>query len=415
MSIFKSDDSIEDVKKEFKKLMQAYFDCFSGISGDMTLGALIDLGTPVDWLQNELSRLPLNGFQLTVTPVVRNGIQAKFVNVEIEDSGRSRDYKKIKSLLEDCPLSETVKSRSLTIFERLARAEAGIHGCALHEVHFHEVGGIDAIIDIVGTALCLEKLGINQVMSSRIPLGSGFVDCRHGKLPVPAPATIEILKDVTVYGTDVACELVTPTGAAIITSLAESFGPLPPMRVKNTGYGAGQRELADRPNLLRIIAGTPADSIDGLQTDEIVILETCIDDMNPELFGYIMERLFSDGALDVYWIPVHMKKNRPGTMIQVLCEEEGKDRLIQRLLTETTSLGVRYYKAARKLLVREQLTIRTSFGEIQVKRVKDPDGGERLVPEYDVCREIALKRNLPLRVVYDTISKEAAESEIPKR
>jgi uncharacterized protein (TIGR00299 family) protein len=390
-------------------LMQAYFDCFSGISGDMTLGALIDLGTPVKWLQKELARLPLDGFHLKATPMMRNGIQATFVSVEIEESGHSRDYKTIKSLLEDCPLSDAVKSKSLKIFERLARAEAGIHGCALDQVHFHEVGGVDAIVDIVGTALCLEKLGINQVISSRIPLGSGFVDCQHGKLPVPAPATIEILKDVTVYGTGVACELVTPTGAAIITSLAESFGPLPPMRVEKTGYGAGQRELADRPNLLRIITGTPAATDDGLSTDEIIILETCIDDMNPELFGYIMERLFSDGALDVYWIPLHMKKNRPGTMVQVLCEQGGKDRLIQRLLSETTSLGVRYYKATRKLLARESVTIKTSFGEIQVKRVKHPDGRERVVPEYDVCREIALKRNLPLRVVYDTIAKEAAE------
>ena len=174
-------------------LMQAYFDCFSGISGDMTLGALIDLGTPLEWLQNELSRLPLDGFQLTVTPKMRNGIQATFVSVEIADSGHSRDYKTIKSLLESCPLSDAVKSRSLTIFERLAQAEAGIHGSAPDEVHFHEVGGVDAIVDIVGTALCLEKLEINQVISSRIPLGSGFVDCQHGKLPVPAPATIEIL------------------------------------------------------------------------------------------------------------------------------------------------------------------------------------------------------------------------------
>jgi uncharacterized protein (TIGR00299 family) protein len=390
-------------------LLQAYFDCFSGISGDMTLGALIDLGAPVDWLQNELSRLPLNGFQLTATPVMRNGIRATFASVEIENSDHSRDYKKIKSLLENCPLSDDVKSSSLTVFETLARVEAGIHGCDLHEVHFHEVGGVDAIVDIVGSALCLEKLGIHKVTSSRIPLGSGFVQCQHGTLPVPAPATIEILKDAPVYGTDVAAELVTPTGAAIIASLAESFGPLPPMHVKKTGYGAGQRELADRPNLLRIITGDVADSSEGLQTDQIIILETCIDDMNPEFFGFIMERLYADGALDVYWIPVYMKKNRPGTLIQVLCAEDGKDRLIQRLLSETTSLGVRYYKAARKLLARKQLTIQSSFGKIQVKQVKDPDGGERLVPEYDVCRKIALKRNLPLRVVYETIAKEVAE------
>jgi uncharacterized protein (DUF111 family) len=182
------------------------------------------------------------------------------------------------------------------------------------------------------------------------------------------------------------------------------------MRVKKIGYGAGQRELTDRPNLLRIIAGTFDVSEAGLQTEQIIILETNIDDMNPELFGFIMERLFADGALDVYWLPVHMKKNRPGTLIQVLCEDAAKDRLIQRLLSETTSLGVRYYKAARKLLAREALTVRTSFGEIQVKRVKNPDGSQRLIPEYDICRQIALKRNLPLRVVYETITKEAAES-----
>jgi len=391
--------------------MQAYFDCFSGISGDMTLGAFIDLGISVDWLQNELSRLPLKGFRVTATPVMRNGIQATLASVEIQNSGHSRDYKKIKSLLEDCLLSDAVKSRSLAIFETLARAEARIHGCDLQEVHFHEVGGVDAIVDIVGCALCLEKLDIHKVISSRIPLGSGFVQCRHGKLPVPAPATIEILKDAPVFGTDVTEELVTPTGAAIITSLAESFGPLPPILIKKTGYGAGQRELRDRPNLLRIITGTLTDTIDELQVDKIIILETAIDDMNPELFGFVMERLYADGALDVCWIPVHMKKNRPGTLVQVLCTEDGRERLIQRLLSETTSLGVRYYQAERRRLKREQLTLRTSFGEIRVKRIKNLDGSERLVPEYEVCKEIALKRNLPLRVVYETIVKEAAEGE----
>jgi uncharacterized protein (TIGR00299 family) protein len=298
----------------------------------------------------------------------------------------------------------------------LAQAEAHIHGCAVEEVHFHEVGAVDAIVDIVGTALCLEKLGIKKVVASQIPLGNGFVECRHGKLPVPAPATLEILKDVPIYGADIAHELVTPTGAAIIASVAESFGPLPPMHIEKSGYGAGQRELKDRPNLLRIIKGTPADSQrdikDQLQSDEIIILETCIDDMNPEFFGFIMERLFADGALDVYWIPVHMKKNRPGTMVQVLCDAACKERLIERLLSETTSLGVRYYKAVRRLLFREPYTVHTSLGEIEVKRVKDPDGGIRLIPEYEVCRKIALQRKLPLRVVYATIVKEAAENDM---
>jgi uncharacterized protein (TIGR00299 family) protein len=399
--------------------MHAYFDCFSGISGDMTLGALIGLGVSVDWLKTELTRLPLKGFQLTVRTVVRNGIHANQVNIEVDDDGPSRDYQKIKSLLQESPLTEAVKSKSMNIFETLARAEAAIHACAIEEVHFHEVGGVDAIIDIVGTALCLEKLGIKKVIASKIPLGSGFVDCRHGKLPVPAPATIEILKDVPVYGTEASNELVTPTGAAIIASLADSFGSLPEMSVKKTGYGAGQRELADRPNLLRIITGTPLgpelDLKCNLQTDQIIILETCIDDMNPELFGFLMERIFEDGALDIYWIPVQMKKNRPGTMVQVLCKEDRKDNLIRRLLAETTSLGIRYYPAYRQVLARDQMTITTSFGEIRVKRIKDQEGNTRLIPEYEVCKEIALQNKIPLRVVYDTIAKEAAESEIPKR
>ena len=390
--------------------MRAYFDCFSGISGDMTLGALIDLGVPLDWLQDELSRLPLKGFRVTATPVMRNGIRATFANVEIEHSGHSRDYKKIKSLLEDCLLSDAVKSRSLAIFETLARAEAGIHGCDLQDVHFHEVGGVDASVDIVGSALCLEKLGIEKVISSRIPLGSGFVECQHGKLPVPAPATIEILKDAPVYGTNVADELVTPTGAAIIASLAESFGPLPPMHIRKTGYGAGQRELTDRPNLLRILTGTPADLTEGLQTDQIVILETCIDDMNPELYGHVMDRLFEDGALDVYWIPVYMKKNRPGTMLQILCKNDSRERLIERLLSETTTTGVRYYQSQRRLLQRDLHEVKTSFGVIPVKRIQDPSGNIRLVPEYEVCQQIAIEKKIALRLVYDTIIRETAEN-----
>ncbi len=393
--------------------MHAYFDCFAGISGDMTLGALIDLGVEPGWLQDALTRLPLKGFHLIVTPVVRNGISANLVKVEVHDSKKSRDFKEIKSLLEACPLSDTVKSNSLNIFEKLARAEAGIHGCAPEEVHFHELGGIDAIVDIVGAALCLEKLGINTITASKLPLGSGFVDCQHGKLPIPAPATIEILKDIPIYGTEATSELVTPTGAAIVASLADSFGPLPEMRTIKTGYGAGQRELPDRPNLLRIITGTrvgPKTDLKGsLQTDQIIILETCIDDMNPELFGFLMERLFEDGALDVYWIPVHMKKNRPGTMVQVLCKEDRKDNLIQRLLAETTSLGIRYYPAHRQLLARDELTIPTSLGDVRVKRIKDPGGHTRLIPEYEACKAIALQKKMPLRLVYETILKEVAD------
>lgn len=393
--------------------MHAHFDCFSGISGDMTLGALIDLGVSAEWLHAQLSRLPLTGFRLQVTPVVRNGISAKRVNVEVFESKKSRNFKEIKSVLENCPLSETVRSTSHNIFEKLARAEAVIHDCAMEAVHFHELGGIDAMVDIVGTALGLEKLGIKKVTASKLPLGSGFVDCQHGKLPVPAPATIEILKAVPVYGTKTTSELVTPTGAAIVAALAESFGPLPEMQLHKTGYGAGQKELQDRPNLLRVMTGTltrlKSNLKEGLPFDQIIILETCIDDMNPEIFGFLMERIFEDGALDAYWIPVHMKKNRPGTLVQVLCKEDRKNVLIRRLLAETTSLGVRYYPVHRQLLARDELTIATSLGDVRVKRIKDPEGNMRLLPEYEVCREIALQKNMPLREVYDIIAREAAE------
>ncbi|UCF90963.1 MAG: nickel pincer cofactor biosynthesis protein LarC, partial [Desulfobacterales bacterium] len=288
--------------------MLAYFDCFSGISGDMTLGAFIDLGVPLNWLKENIARIPLTGFDLIATPVHRSGIQAQLAQVACDDDKISRNFAEIEFLIANSPLSNRVKEISLQIFAKIAQAEAGIHGCPLEQVHFHEIGGTDAIVDIVGTALCLEYLGIQKVVASRIPLGSGFVVCRHGKLPVPAPATLAILDGVPVYGTGVAHELVTPTGAGIIVTLAQSFAPLPDMIIQKVGYGAGQRELESGPNLLRIITGSergprfgPAENV---LSDQVLIVETCIDDMNPEFFGFVMERLFADGALDVYWVPI---------------------------------------------------------------------------------------------------------------
>ncbi len=392
--------------------MLAYFDCFSGISGDMTLGALVDLGVPVEWLMDQLSSMPLENFDVAVTSAHRNGIHAKLVHVAAIDDKTSRNFSQIRTLIENSPLTDTVKSTSLQIFQKLAEAEARIHSCSPEEVHFHEVGGIDAVVDIVGTALGLEYLAIKKIIASPIPLGKGFVTCSHGKLPVPAPATLGILKDVPVYGTTIPHELVTPTGAAIITALAQGFGAMPDMVIKKIGYGAGQRDLADRPNLLRIIQGnvsqTATEMPEELQEDQIEIIETSIDDMNPELFGHLMERLFEDGALDVYWIPIYMKKNRPGTMLQVLCKHDRRDILIQRILSETTTLGVRYYESRRRLLWRDQLEIETSYGKIAVKRVKDPHGNIRIIPEYEVCQKIAREHDLPLRIVYDTVAREAA-------
>jgi uncharacterized protein (TIGR00299 family) protein len=389
--------------------MIAYFDCFSGISGDMTLGAFLDLGVPVKWLKENLGRLPLEGFDLSVKTIFRNGIKAKSIYVHSKGDVESRDYAEINSMIKKSLLSRNIKKMSLEIFERIADAEAAIHGCPRDKVHFHEVGGIDAIVDIVGTALCVDYLGIEKVISSKIPLGTGFISCRHGTLPVPAPATIGILKGVPVYGTQIPHELVTPTGAAIIVTLAESFEAMPDMIVEKTGYGAGKRDLESIPNLLRVTTGTEPDYQTSNRTyqqkDTVVVVETCIDDMNPEVFGFLMDRLFEKGALDVYWIPIFMKKNRPGTMVQVLCQENRKEVLIDCILSETSSLGVRYYYAKRCMLTREHVFVKTAYGELQVKRIIEPDGGVRIVPEYEICKKIALEKNIPIRIVYDTIIK----------
>ncbi|MBW2681707.1 MAG: nickel pincer cofactor biosynthesis protein LarC [Deltaproteobacteria bacterium] len=393
--------------------MIAYFDCFSGISGDMTLGAFLDLGVPVEWLKEQLGRLPLAGFDVCVDTVSRNGIAAKSVRVRVEDDTTSRDHAQIRSLIINSPLSSNIKQMSRDIFERIAQAEAVIHGCTVDQVHFHEVGGIDAIVDIVGTALCMDYLGIKTVIASHIPLGKGFVSCDHGTLPVPAPATLGILKGVPVYGTKIPHELVTPTGAAILVTLAGSYGELPEMIIEKTGYGAGKRDIESIPNLLRVVMGTglwgDTGQTSALHKDTVVVLETCIDDMNPEVFGFLMDRLFEQGALDVYWIPVFMKKNRPGTLVQVLCRRNLKEVLMDCILSETSTLGIRYYDAKRCMLTRETVIMKTAYGEIQVKRITEPGGSVRIVPEYEVCKNIALENKLPIRRVYDTIIRSVTE------
>ena len=378
----------------------------------MTLGALIDLGVPLEWLKDQLRSIPLDNFEIAVTSTHRHGIHAQAVNVAAFDDNISRNFSQIRTLIEDSPFTDHVKSRALQIFQKLAVAEARIHNCSLEQVHFHEVGGIDAIVDIVGTVLGLEYLGIKKILASAIPLGKGFVSCSHGKLPVPAPATLGILEGVPVYGSNILHELVTPTGAAIVASQAQEFGAMPDMVIKRIGYGAGQRDLEERPNLLRIIMGREAQSAsqvsDEILEDSIEIIESNIDDMNPELFGHLMDRLFEDGALDVSWIPVYMKKNRPGNMLQVLCKSDRREILIHRILSESTTLGVRFYESRRRLLWRDHVEVETSYGIIGVKRVKDLQGNIRIIPEYDVCQKIALEHNLPLRIVYETVTKEAA-------
>lgn len=382
--------------------MIAYFDCFSGISGDMTLGALIDLGVPVDWLEQKLSSLPLAEFKLVAKAKKRMGICGKNIKVKIDETPVSRDHALIRELIENAGLSKWVRGKSLEIFNNLALAEAKVHGNSPKHAHFHEVGGTDAIVDIVGSVLCLEYLGVDEVYASALPLGSGFVQCAHGTLPIPAPATVLLLSGCPTYGTDVPHELVTPTGAAIISTLSSGFGPCPPMVIAGVGYGMGYREIKSRPNCLRILTGELSNV---LETDRVLIIETNIDDMNPEIFGFAQKRLFEAKALDVAWIPIFMKKNRPGTMIRVLCSPENKDAVVGVLLSETTATGIRFFEAAREKLPREHIQIKTPFGTIAAKRFTCPDGSIRVTPEYEACKKIAEEKNIPLRQVYEKIAK----------
>ena len=384
----------------------AYFDCFAGISGDMILGALIHLGVPGDFIEENIRNMPLEAFHLEVSTAARMGIHGRQVKVVVEDKDEhARNYQDIRFLIDNSPLSDAVKGLTLKTFGRLAEVEASIHNCPKESVHFHELGGVDAIVDIVGAALGVEWLGIGKIFASEIPVGKGFVTCQHGRLPVPAPATLALLDGVPVYGTGISHELVTPTGAAILTSLCQDFGPMPKMLIRQVGYGVGSRDLKKMPNLLRVVLGEPDFAC---EADCVTVVETNIDDMNPEIFGFVMERLFEDGALDVVLIPVFMKKNRPGTMVQVICKETDRETVVQRILSETTATGVRHYRAERSKLPRKVIEATTSYGKVRVKEISGPTGRVSVAPEYEDCKKIALEKKVPLKVVYETIVKETA-------
>ena len=370
----------------------------------MTLGAFVDMGIPVDWLQKRINGLGLDQVDITVRDVKKNGIGAKQVTVTEKGHSHPRNYRDIVRLIEDGALSDKVKTVSKDIFSRIADAEAKIHRCEKKDVHFHEVGAVDSIVDIVGAALCLDYFNVESVTSSPLPLGSGFVDCAHGRLPVPAPATLEILNGIPVYGGSADGEQVTPTGAGIVVSISEGFGPIPLMKVDRIGYGSGSREGRETPNLLRIFTGERLSERSQMVRNDVCVMETNIDDMNPELFGYVMEKLFYEGALDVCLIPATMKKNRPGTKVEVLCPPEKKDAVAACLLTETSTIGVRYHWVQRDILKRFQATVKTRFGDIRVKCALDPSGRRRCTPEFDACKKIARQKNVPLKEVYDAVS-----------
>jgi len=374
-----------------------YFDCFSGISGDMNLGALLDLGVEEAVLRDGLGRLGLEAHALRIGPASRGGIVGTRAEVVVEaGAGKpARRLAAVRELIGRSGLGRRVESFSLRVFERLAAAEARVHGAPIDEVHFHEVGAVDALVDIVGAAICLERLGWPLVIGSVVELGSGFVDCAHGRLPVPAPATQELLRDVPTRRGGVPFEATTPTGAAILTTAAERFDPQASLVARRVGHGIGCRE-GPLPNVLRVLAADPIPA----RPEELSLLECNIDDMSPELYPYLLDRLLACGARDAWIAPLVMKKGRPGILVSVLCEGRDEQTMTKLLFAETTTLGVRRNAVSRSVLERTLQSLETPFGPVPVKVALQPDGSRRVKPEYEACRSIAMERDLPLREVY---------------
>jgi uncharacterized protein (TIGR00299 family) protein len=378
-----------------------YFDCFAGVSGDMMIGALIDLGVDFDALKKELSRLSLTGYEVKAGRVTRSAVAATKFDVVCDTTSQpARSLADIRNIIDGSGLKETVKTRSIRVFERLAQAEARAHATTIDRVHFHEVGAVDSIIDIVGAMIALDMLGIDRFLCSPLRVGHGFVKAEHGLLPVPAPGTAELLGGVPVYGGEIEGEFVTPTGAAIVTSLSEYYGPLPSVSIERTGYGAGARDPAGFPNCLRIILGDFEEGISmkrGEQaSDSVMVVETNIDDMNPQAYAFVMERAFELGALDLYLTPVQMKKGRPGVLLTVLCDEGRLDSVSELLLRETTTLGIRYYRARRRVLARSLEIVETPYGSVRVKVAREDGRTVHFQPEYEDCARIASERRVPL-------------------
>jgi uncharacterized protein (TIGR00299 family) protein len=394
-----------------------HLDCFSGIAGNMFLGALLDLGLARRELEADLAGLGVD-HSLRVRRVHRGPIAARYVEVLVPrargprghahagDHAHGRSYRQIRRLLERARLDASVRKRALAIFEALGRAEARVHGIALEKVHFHEVGAVDAIVDVTGAAIGLERLGVTRVTASPVALGSGSVESEHGRLPLPAPATLELLRGVPTVPAHVRWETVTPTGAAILRTLVDDFGELPAMTVESIGHGAGNDREGPLPNVLRGVLGRSG----GVQGDRIVVLETNLDDLVPEHFDYLMERLFAAGALDVSLQHLQMKKNRPGILVRVLGRPADRMALARVLFAESTAIGVRTSESERIVLEREELRVRTRFGVIRVKRVFDPDGRPLVSAEVDDCMRAAARSGVPLREVVRA-AEEAARAE----
>ena len=429
-----------------KILRHAYFDCFSGISGDMVLGALVDAGASLSGIEAELRKLNLPGWSISAGKVRRGAIVATQVKVHLDGDhaadGHLREHPgkqgsnprarlprhdaagsakaatavghahethahhhhhrgltEIVQMIDAAKLSARATDRAKNIFQRLGEAEAKVHGIALEKVHFHEVGAVDSIVDIVGAAIGFDLLGIDEVACSAIDVGGGQVSTEHGILPVPAPATVELLRRAPTHSSGIKRELVTPTGAAIATTLAAQFGAIPPMRLRAAGYGAGSADLSEKPNVLRLLVGERIESETGKWDAPVTVIETNVDDMSPQIYGYFAEKALTAGALDVFSTPAHMKKNRPGLLVTILSEPENVSSLIDLIFRETTTIGVRTYDVRRKTLDRELVPVETRFGTVRMKVSRMNGSLLTATPEYDDCQVIAAERSVPLKDV----------------
>jgi hypothetical protein len=384
-------------------MRQAYLDCSSGISGDMFLAVLIDAGVPVDRLFAELKKIPLGFYEFKRTRAGRGGLVGTRVEIRAPGEQPHRTLPDIQNLLATASLPAKAAAQALMVFDRLAEVEGRLHNLPPGEVHFHEVGAVDAVVDIVGTCVGLELLEISDLVCSPLNVGGGRVEAAHGTLPVPAPATAELLKGIPIYSSGVEGELVTPTGAALVSTLASGFGPLPPMKVNRIGYGAGERDFPGHSNLARLFVGERVETVEGrpgAPGDELVsVIEANVDDMSPQLYGYFLEQALAAGALDVTCTATQMKKNRPGLTITILCESDRGDALSQLLFAETTTIGVRIHEARRKVLDRELVTVETPYGAVTVKVARREGKVVNVAPEFDDCQRLAAEQSVPLKQV----------------
>jgi len=395
-----------------------YLEPSSGISGDMLLGALLDLGIELARLEEELRRLPFHGYTLALHPCSRAGIRASKFHVHCEDHGahshHHRSFKEIREMIAGSDLTGSVRGKSVAAFHRLAEAEGRIHSRPPDDVHFHEVGAIDSIVDIVGSMIALEELMPVRVISAAVNVGQGTLECRHGIYPAPAPATVELLKGCPVYTNAVSGELTTPTGAALLVALAESFGSLPPMCVERIGYGAGDREIPGAANVLRATLGNPVAQPPGEPVRrQVAVIEASVDDMSPQLYGHFLERALAAGALDVSVVAAQMKKNRPGMQLTLLCSPEQLDAMAGLIFAETTTIGIRYTFAERRTLDRAFQQVQTEFGAVTIKVSSVSGTRLNFAPEYESCRRLALEKHVALKDVMAAASRAYLEFERP--